>query len=383
MRDVIILGCGMVGSAIAMDLAADPGLRVTVADVRAEPLAEVARRFGVRTLQADLLSDPGALARTVAPFDVVVGALPSQFGLPVLRTIIEAGKNYVDISFMPEDPLALAPLARERGVVAVVDCGVAPGSSNVILGWATSVLDACEAIHVKVGGLPAIRTWPYAYKAPFAPSDVIEEYTRPARMVEHGEVVVYEALSGAELVDVPGIGTLEVFNTDGLRTLISTMNVPHMTEKTMRWPGHIELMRVLRDTGFFAKEPIVVGGREVVPLDVTSALLFPKWTFEPGEEDITVLRVEAVGKKDGQRVRMVWDMIDRYDASTGTRSMSRTTGFPAAIMTRWLAESRVKEPGVHPPEVIGRIPGLCDEMLAELRKRGIDFRARVETLPST
>ena len=381
MRDVIILGCGMVGSAIAMDLAADAGLRVTVADVRAEPLAEVARRWSVRTLQADLLSDPGALARTVAPFDVVVGALPSRFGLATLRTIIEAGKSYVDISFMPEDPLVLAPLARERGAVAVVDCGVAPGSSNVILGWAASVLDPCEAIHVKVGGLPAIRTWPWQYKAPFAPSDVIEEYTRPARMVEHGEVVEYEALSGAELVDVPGIGTLEVFNTDGLRTLLSTMkHVPHMTEKTMRWPGHIELMRVLRDTGLFSQTPISVDGREVVPLDVTSALLFPKWTFAPGEEDITVLRVEAIGKKDGQRVRMVWDMIDRYDARTDTRSMSRTTGFPAAIVTRWLAEDRVKEPGVHPPEVLGRIPGLCDEMLAELRERGIDFQARVEVL---
>ena len=377
------MGCGMVGSAIAMDLAQDPGLRVTVADVREAPLAEVARRFGVRTLRADLLSDLGTLARTVAPFDVVVGALPSRFGLSTLRAIIEAGKHYVEISFMPEDPLVLGSLARERGVVAVVDCGVAPGSSNVILGWATSVLDPCEAIHVKVGGLPAVRTWPYAYKAPFAPSDVIEEYTRPARMVEHGEVVVYEALSGAELVDVPGIGTLEVFNTDGLRTLLTTMNVPHMTEKTMRWPGHIELMRVLRDTGFFAQEPIVVGGREVVPLDVTSALLFPKWTFAPGEEDITVLRVEAIGKKDGQRVRMIWDMIDRYDASSDTRSMSRTTGFPAAIVTRWLAQGRVKEPGVYAPEMIGRMPGLCDEMLGQLRERGIDFRARIEPLPAS
>ena len=233
-------------------------------------------------------------------------------------------------------------------------------------------------MHIKVGGLPAIRRWPYEYKAPFAPMDVIEEYTRPARMVEHGEVVVYEALSGAELVDFAGIGTLEAFHTDGLRTLIDTLRVPHMTEKTMRWPGHIALMRAMRETGLFSREPITVRGQQVVPLDVTSALLFPKWMYEPGEEDITVLRVEAIGRNDGERVRMTWDLVDRYDHATEQRSMSRTTGFPATIVARWLLAGRVTEPGVHPPEVLGRMPGLLDAMLGELRTRGVEFHAHVE-----
>jgi saccharopine dehydrogenase-like NADP-dependent oxidoreductase len=156
-----------------------------------------------------------------------------------------------------------------------------------------------------------------------------------------------------------------------------------MKEKTMRYPGHIALMRVLRDTGLFGKEPVEVrtadGGRaQVRPLDVTSSLLFPKWTFEDGEEDLTVMRVSAVGVEDGRRVRLTWDLFDRYDPETRTRSMSRTTGFPATICARWLVEGRFRRPGVHPPETLGAEPALVAAMLQELEKRGVRYEARVE-----
>src|SRR5262249_10095963 len=147
--------------------------------------------------------------------------------------------------------------------------------------------------------------------APFAPSDVIEEYVRPARMVENGKIVIKEALSEPELIDFPGVGSLEAFNTDGLRSLIQTLaGVPDMKEKTLRYPGHIELMRVLRPTGFFDQKPITVDGVSVRPLDVTSALLFPKWTFEEGEGELTVLRVIVEGKKNGAPARYQWDLLD-------------------------------------------------------------------------
>ena len=123
---------------------------------------------------------------------------------------------------MADDPMQLDALAREHGVTAVVDCGVSPGVSNVAIGYAVAQLEVTERIEILVGGLPVVRRWPYEYKAPFAPHDVIEEYTRPARIVEHGEVVVREALSEPELVDFPGVGTLEGFNTDGLRSLIGS-----------------------------------------------------------------------------------------------------------------------------------------------------------------
>ena len=374
MKRALVLGGGMIGSTVARDLSGD--FDVTVADVRPDVLVRL-DADGLRTVRADL-ADPAAVARVADGQDVVVGALSSTLGFQTLRTVIEAGRNFVDISFMREDARALDPLARRQGVCCVVDCGVAPGLSNLLAGYAATQLDPCERIDIYAGGLPVERPWPYQYKAGFAPSDVIEEYTRPARIKVGGKVVVREALSEPELIDFPELGMLEASLTDGLRSLLATVDVPNLNEKTLRWPGHSELMRVLRHTGFFGKEPIKVGRLDIRPLDVTSVLLFPKWTFAPGEADVTVLRVSAVGRQSGRRVRRTWDLVDRHDPATDTRSMSRATAFPAAIMARLVAAGRFATRGVHAPEVVGARPGMVDWMLAELARRGVRVAERVE-----
>ena len=378
-KRVVVLGAGMVGEAIARDLAGDGGLRVDVADLRLESLERVAGRAKVGTVQADL-GDAHAVARLVRGYDLVVGALPSVIGLEALRTVIESGRDVVDISFMPENALDLDPLARERGVTAVVDCGVAPGLSNMMCGAAAARLDPLESVEIYVGGLPVARHWPFDYKAGFAPWDVLEEYTRPARVVEHGRVVVKEPLSEPELLDIPGVGTLEAFNTDGLRSLAHTLRAPFMKEKTLRWPGHAELMRVLKDSGFFSLAPIEVGGQQVRPRDVTAALLFPMWTFEEGEADLTVMRVRLVGRESGERVAHAWDLVDRFHEETGLRSMSRTTGYVATSVARLVAGGGFRRPGVHPPETLGAIPGRLDGVLADLTARGVRCRGTVAPL---
>jgi len=375
-KKALVLGGGMVGSAMAMDMAAQ-GFAVTVADVRPQALERVRAKYGVATAQADL-SDPAAVGRLVAPYDIVLGALASILGLQTLRAVIEAGKDYCDISFMPENAWELDELARERGVTAVVDCGVAPGMSNMMAGYGTKVLAPCETIEIYVGGLPTERRWPYWYKAPFAPHDVIDEYTRPARIVERGEIVLREALSEPELLDFPGVGTLEAVNTDGLRSLAYTLKVPFMKEKTMRYPGHIDLMRALREIGFFSKDAVDVKGQKVRPLDLTAQLLFPKWTFDEGEPDVTVMRVVVAGQRAGAPTRLVWELLDRYDPKTNLRSMSRTTAFPATIVAGMIARGTWKRPGVHPPEVLGQDDGLLDEILSELQKRGVMYTSKVE-----
>src|SRR5688572_16646933 len=190
MTRVLVLGAGMVGSAIAMDLAAPAGeFRVTVADRDAAALERLAGRFAVQTHCADM-GDPVAVTALARGFDIVIGAMPSRMGLQTLRAVIDAGTNYVDISFMADDPMTLHEHAKRRGVVAIVDCGVGPGMSNMMAGYAASVLDPCRRLEIYVGGLPVERRWPYEYKAAFAPSDVIEEYVRPARIVQDGRVVV-------------------------------------------------------------------------------------------------------------------------------------------------------------------------------------------------
>ena len=378
-KKVVVLGAGMVGSAIARDLAAEAGLRVEVADVRREALDRVAAKAALGTVPVDL-ADPKAVARLVSGYDLVVGALPSVIGLRTLRAVVEAGRDYVDISFMPENALEVAALARQRGCTAVVDCGVAPGLSNMMAGHAAARLDPCESVEIYVGGLPAERHWPFEYKAGFAPWDVIEEYTRPARLVEHGRVVVKEPLSEPELLDFPGVGTLEAFNTDGLRTLVDTLKAPFMKEKTLRWPGHAELMRVLKATGFFSLEPVEVAGQRVRPRDLTAARLFPRWAFEEGEPDLPVMRVRVEGYAGRQHLAYTWDLLDRFHEGTGLRSMSRSTGFVATSVTRLLASGRFREPGVHPPEALGARDGLLDQVLGDLAARGLRCRGTVAPL---
>ncbi len=377
MKKAVVLGAGMVGTVMATDLAGDPDFEVTLVDLHQSALDKATRhatKMGVdfKTVSADL-SDVQVLKEVIADYDIVLGALASRIGFQSLRAVIESGKNYADISFMPENSWDLDALAKEYGVTAVVDMGVAPGMSNMLAGYGASLLKECTNIEIYVGGLPRVRTWPFEYKAGFSPADVLEEYTRPARIVEHGEIVVREALSEPELIDFDGLGTLEVFNTDGLRSLAYTMNVPFMKEKTMRYPGHIELMRVFRETGLFSQTPIEVQGGTVKPLDVISKLMFPKWTYDEAEEDLTIMRIIVDGTDDQDAsIRHQWDLLDYYNQ--GATSMSRTTAYPCAIIARMIAKGELTMPGVINAELIGPQTGLVDHVIAELGQRAIDYR---------
>lgn len=380
MKKVVVLGAGMVGSVMACDLARD--FDVTLADVSDTSLARAtdrAARLGLRiaTRRADL-SSANELTTLIAGFDLVIGALASRIGFATLRTVIESRRPYCDISFFPEDALELDDLARRLDTTAIVDCGVAPGMSNMIAGAEAARMDSPRSLAIYVGGLPRERHWPFQYKAGFAPGDVIEEYTRPTRLVEHGEIVVREALTEPESLAFPGLGTLEAVNTDGLRSLATTLRIPFMKEKTLRYPGHYELMRVFRETGFFRTDEVLIGGVKVRPRDLTAALMFPKWTYGPGEEDLTVMRIIVEGEHAGRASRIQWDLVDFFDRATGATSMSRTTAFPCTIAARMLADGRVNRRGVLPPELLGQMPGVLDETIVQLAARGIRYTRREE-----
>jgi len=378
MANITVLGSGMVGSVLAAEMARDGAHRVTIADRSSHSLAAAvqrAKRIGSHVEPCEMdLSDAAAISGLIADADLVLVALPSSMGFHALQTVINAGHHYCDISFMPENPRTLDALAKKRGVTAIVDCGVAPGMSNLLAGCAAANLDRCDRISIYVGGVPRARSWPFEYKAGFSPADVIEEYTRPARVVEHGQIITKEALSDTELIDLPGIGTLEAFNTDGLRSLTETIDVPHMVEKTLRYPGHAELMRVFRATGLFDTEPITIGESSVSPRDVLAALMFPRWRYEPGEVDMTVLRIIADGEKEGERWRWSWDLIDEADLTTGFSSMARTTALPCAIMARCLLEGRIERHGVVVPELLGDNAALVEHVVQSHRDHGIVYR---------
>jgi len=373
---VLVLGAGRVGSAMVVDLAQDTRFQVTAADRDAKRLLYLKEKCDIQTIQADL-SNPGQLKKMVSDFDLVMDAVPGFIGYQTFKTVIEAGKHVVDIAFFPEDPFTLNKLAKEKGVIAIMDCGVAPGMSNILIGYVDHLLDETESVHIYVGGLPIVRQWPYEYKAVFSPLDVIEEYTRPARFVENGRVVTRPALTDLERVDFEGVGTLEAFNTDGLRTLIQTIPAPNMKEKTLRYPGHAEKMAVLRETGFFSQEPIKVNGISVRPIDVTASLLFPMWELKPDEEDITIMRVVVEGRRENKRLRYTYDLFDRFDRKTQTTSMSRTTGYTATAVVRLLAEGLYDRFGISPPEYLGKKPECVQFILERLKERGIIYKESI------
>lgn len=375
----MILGAGLIGRPMAADLAQSGEFEIGMADINESALEKAKDIDSVSTIKQDL-SDPAAVKEVIKDSDFVISAVPGFLGFKTLQAIIQAGKDVVDIAFFPEDPFLLNSLAEQNQVTAIVDCGVAPGMSNVLIGHCDFLMDELLDVAIYVGGLPQVREWPYEYKAGFSPIDVIEEYTRPSRYRENGKLQVNPALSDPELLFFPGVGTLEAFLTDGLRSLIHTIPAPNMVEKTMRYPGHIEKMAMLRETGFFSQEEIEVKGKKIRPLDLTTRLLFPMWEMKEGDADLTVLRVIVVGKKAGQKFCYTYDMLDRYDAPTATSSMARTTGYTATTALRMLAQRLYSQKGISPPEYIGREMQCCEFMLAGLKERGVVFRETIEIL---
>lgn len=375
---VIILGAGLVGKAMALDLTAEPGFDITAVDFRNEPLEELARA-GVAVVRKDL-SRPAEVSEIVRDYELVINALPGFLGFQTLKACLEAGKNVVDIAFFPEDPFELDSLAKEKGVTAVVDCGVAPGLSHMLAAYGLNQLDKGRSLLIYVGGLPVVRQWPFEYKAVFSPYDVIEEYLRPARFRENGHLVIKPALSDPEFIEFEKLGTLEAFNTDGLRTLLKTLDVPNMKEKTLRYPGHREKMAILKEAGFFGTEPVEISGQRIRPIDFTAKVLFSRLKLNPGEEDLTVMRVMVSGEKGGQNRTLIYDLFDRFDRKTGIHSMARTTGYTATMVARAMARGLIKKTGIVAPEYLGFDRECLKFVVTGLKNKGLSIEERVETI---
>jgi saccharopine dehydrogenase-like NADP-dependent oxidoreductase len=365
MKKILVSGAGLVGKAIAIDLAKK--FNVSVIDRSVENLLELPKN--ISSIAADFSSKKD-FERVLSEFDLIVGALPGFLGYEFLKTCIKLQKNVADISFCKEDVFELNSLALENNVTVVFDCGVAPGLSNIILGFNNSQMQV-NSFKCYVGGLPQNPEPPYFYKAPFSPADVIEEYTRPARIVEKGKVVIKPALSERELIEFDGIGKLEAFNTDGLRSLISTMKIPNMLEKTLRWQGHIDNIIQLRDSGSLGEEGINIKGNKIKPIEVTSKLLFDEWKLKEGDEEFTVMKIIIEGVSNGKEIRKEYNLFDKYDMESKTSSMARTTGYVCTAVVNLIAEEKITQKGVIPPEHIGADKENFDFILEYLKERNI------------
>lgn len=368
---IAILGAGMVGRTMAIDLCNKHD--VTSFDVSDRSLALLtAKDAKVKTVKTDLGNYAG-YDRLLADFDFVITAVPGFMGYKTLEAVIRAGKNVADISFFPEDALALDALAKENNVTAIVDCGVAPGMSNYVLGYHNANMKV-TAFECMVGGLPVNRIKPFEYKAPFSPIDVIEEYTRPARLMENGQIVTKPALSEAELIDFAEVGTLESFNTDGLRSILFTMgHIPNMKEKTLRYPGHIDLIKAMMKGGFFDTKTMHIKGVEISPLEFSSAILLDQWRSKPDEEEFTIMKIKVTGIENGKPCTISYELFDVYDAATQMSSMSRTTGYTCTASLYLIMNGLFTQKGVFPPELVGKHSNCFHFVMDYLKERNVVY----------
>ena len=371
----VVIGSGLVGSEIARDLArSNTFSEVVVVDAKAENLARLKGKK-IRTVKTNVFHG-SVLARLLEDSDIVCGALPGRLGFEMMRKVIGAGKDLVDISYTPQDPFVLDSLAKKNNCILVPQCGVAPGLSNICVGDASRRFSKVDAVRIMVGGLPRHPRPPLNYQFVFSPDDVINEYTRPARIIDQGHVKFTPALSGMGEMRFPGVGELEFFVTDGLGTLPTSFpNVNEMAEYTLRYPGHARIMESLRTIGLLDKVLIEFDGKSIEPRRVVLELM-RSLSRDSGKEDLLAFRVEVRGRIGRQLGEVRYQMLDFYDPRLQATAMARTTAYTCTAVTHLITQGKIPRKGVVTPEELGTEERLFRFVKMFLKTRRVLLRIR-------
>ncbi len=372
-----VIGAGMMGSAVAWDLARSDDIdELTVADLREDRLNLIREKASrrVKTERIDVL-DARALKRFLEGCDVAVSALPHGTVHPVDVIAVNVGAKLVNIAFEDEQ-MALRERAKKSGAVLIPGCGVAPGLSNILVAEGARIMDSAVEGHIFVGGLPQKPLPPLSYRLVFSVKGLVREYLT-ARIIRRGKVLSVKPFEDIQRVRFPKpVGVVEAFFTDGLGSSIYTLShLRELDERTLRWPGHAEKIKFLIDAGFFSNEVVETESGRIAPVDLSSAVL-QKLLTRGDPRDLTVMRVEVLGSREGRKAKVVFDLVDFYDEKSGLTSMGRTTGFTAAVVARMVGRHEIQEKGVLPPETaLDRRQ--VKQLLSELAGKGVVVKRRI------
>jgi lysine 6-dehydrogenase len=377
---VAVFGSGLMGATIARDLVKSKEVdRVAVYDLdRTKLQALVHKEHSSKlTVKVHDVRRKGETTKLMKKFDVGIGALPHGLSYYAIYSATKAHVNFVDLIFGWRFGQAeINSACRRRGITIIPACGLAPGLTNVLAMAAAEEMGRVDEVHIKVGGIPEKPKRPLNYRIVFSFQAVLEEYLRKARIVKGGRIIDVSALSGLETISFrQPIGKCECFYTDGLSTLVQTIRkVREMDEKTIRWPGHAEQIRTLIDCGLLETKPISYYGQFVTPREFVSNVLSDRLALGK-EKDITLLRVDVHGRKNGKLAHHRYEMIDHYDSRHGITSMARTTAFPCSIAAQILASGRISRTGLVPPELAFK-GDLRSEFLDYLKESGMRIESR-------
>jgi lysine 6-dehydrogenase len=372
---MLVLGAGLQGSACAYDLLAYTDHDVVLADLDVSRLPAFLQPYlgnRLRAVRVDA-NDRAGVRQLMEGVSATMSAFPYYFNLGMTEAAVDAGSHFCDLggnTQIVQDQKALAARAAAKGVTVVPDCGLAPGMVNILAEHGIAQLDEVHSVRIKVGGLPQKPEPPLNYQVVYSLEGALDYYTTLSWVLRDGRQTQVKALSEIEHLDFPGIGTLEAFHTaGGLSTMAQRYEgrIPTMEYKTLRYPGHAEMMAVMRDIGLMGLEPVDVKGTRVVPRDVFISIVGPRLKKDYRDSpDQVALRVEAQGMDKGEHVLYRFDLLDRYDEDTGITAMMRTTGFSLAITGAMQAAGKVK-PGVWTPDEA--MPPR--EYIAALAERGV------------
>jgi len=378
---IVVLGCGNIGSVTAKDLTESlHSAQIVVADFnysKAEEIASKINRDNVSAIRVDA-SNYRELVNIIKKFDLAVGALPGSMGFQACKASVAAKVDIVDVSYMPEDVMKLNKDALKAKVCIVPDCGMSPGLSNILVGHAISRLDKVESLHLLNGGLPEKLVPPLGYVVTWSVKDLIDMYSRKVSIVKEGKVNRVEAMSGLEEITFPGVGKLEAFYTDGLRTLLHSVEAKEMWEKTFRYPGHVQKIKLLKSLGFLDKKPIKIGNTSLSPWELTAHLVEKKLK-RPGVPDIVAMHIRVSGIKNNEIVTYTYHLLDRYDRRQKITAMARTTAYTTSIVAQLVAKETIKEKGIIPPEKLGINEMFHKKFISEIKKRGIKIKESIKT----
>ena len=373
---MLVLGAGLQGSACAYDLLQHPGVdRVTVADLKPDRIPALLRPLAGRRLALLKLDvqDGAALRAAMGGHDAVLNAAPYYFNLEVSKAAVDSGLHCADLGGNTEivfQQRKLDAAARERGVSIIPDCGLAPGMVNILAAEGIRRVGEAESVKIYVGGLPQHPEPPLNYQIVYSLEGALDYYTTPSWVLRDGRPTRVDALSELEQVTFPPpVGALEAFHTGGGISILPWAyegKVRTMEYKTLRYPGHVAVMRPIRELGLLDLTPVKVKGKEVVPRDLFIAAVSPKLT-KPEGRDLVALRVEVHG---GNGQRAAWQLLDYYDEARGISAMMRTTGYSLAVTGLMQLEGRIAVRGVRTPDEA--VP--FADYVAELGKRGVEIR---------
>lgn len=372
----LVIGAGKQGSACAFDLLQRPATKaVILADRtpdRVPPFLEAWKGKALELLRLDL-EDEKAVAAAMGRADAVLSAAPYYFNYDLARLAVKSGVHFADLGGNTEIVLKQKTLDAEavkRKVSVVPDCGLAPGMVNILAAEGIRRLDETESVKIYVGGLPQKPEPPLNYMVVYSLEGTFDYYTSPSWVLRNGQRARVDALSEIEHVVFPDpIGKLEAFHTGGgISTLPFSWEgkIKTMEYKTLRYPGHVAIMKPIRELGLLGTDPVEVNGARIKPRDAFIAIVSPQLT-RPEGRDLVALMVDVRGRKGGRPAATRWQLVDRYDQQHHVTAMMRTTGYSLAITAVMQLDGRITARGVRTPdECVPAAP-----YLAELAKHGI------------